>query len=399
MKGRDVVIVGGVRTPIGRANKGSLVNTRPDDLSALVLRELVDRAGIDPALVEDIKWGCGFPEAEQGGNIGRQAALLAGFPVTACGMTVNRYCSSSLECINACAQAIATGCGEVMIAGGVESMSMIPMGGLNPAKMINAKFFELMQGKPMAILMTQTAQYIAEAYGFGRPEMDVYAKESQDKCVAAMDAGHFKEQIVPVPYKLADGTEGVLEQDECPRRGVSLEKMAALPPVVAPITPGHTEPYITAGNSCPLNDGAAAVLLMSREKAEELGLTPFVRIAGSAVAGVEPYEMGIGPVPATRIVLERIGLGLDDIDLIELNEAFAVQCLYFLRELGVKPERLNVNGGALALGHPFGMTGARLMNMLMYEMRRREVRRGLATLCVGGGMGVSMVVEREEGWK
>jgi len=256
-----------------------------------------------------------------------------------------------------------------------------------------------MQGKPMAILMTQTAQYIAEAYGFGRPEMDVYAKESQDKCIAAMDAGHFKEQIVPVPFKLADGTEGILEQDECPRRGVALEKMAALPPVVAPITPGHTEPYITAGNSCPLNDGAAAVLLMSREKAEELGLTPFVRIAGSAVAGVEPYQMGIGPVPATQMVLERIGLGLDDIDLIELNEAFAVQCLYFLRELDVKPDRLNVNGGAIALGHPFGMTGARLMNMLMYEMRRREVRRGLATLCVGGGMGVSTVVEREEGWK
>jgi len=399
MKGEEVVVVGGVRTPIGRAGKGSLVEVRPDDMSALVMKALMERTGVDPALVEDVKWGCGFPEAEQGGNFARNSIILAGFPYSVPGVTLNRYCSSSLEAVNSAAQAIACGCAEVVMAGGAESMSMIPMGGLQAQKMLNAKMFERTRDEPQALLMSQTGQYIAEAYGFTREEMDRYAKESQDRAVAAQDAGVFEDQIVPVPYAAQDKAERLLEADECPRRGVSLEKMATLPVIVAPITEGHQEAYITAGNSCPLNDGAAAVLVMSRSKARDLGITPFVKIAGQAVAGVPPYEMGIGPVPATRTCLERAGLTLEDLDLIELNEAFAVQCLDFMRELGIAHSKLNVNGGAIALGHPFGMTGARLVIMLMYEMRRRDSRYGLASLCVGGGMGGSTAGEREADWK
>ncbi len=399
MQGREVVITGGVRSPIGRARKGSLVKVRPDDLSEIVLRALIERTGIDPSLVEDVRWGCGFPEGEQGGNIARTVALAAGLPITTCGVTVNRFCSSSLEAINLSAHTIAVGDADVIIAGGVESMSMVPMGGLHPERMVNPKMFDRMRDKPQAYTMPQTGQYVAEKYGISRQEQDEYAKWSQDKAVAAIDAGVFREQIVPIPIKKEDGTEALFEVDECPRRDTSLEKMAALKPIVDPITPGHKEAYITAGNSCPLNDGAAAVLLMSKERAEEIGMTPFVKVISTAVAGVPPWEMGIGPVPATRKALERAHLRMEDIDLIELNEAFASQCIYFARELGVDKSRLNVNGGGIALGHPFGMTGARLMIMLMYEMRRRQSRYGLATLCVGGGMGVATIVEREPDWK
>jgi len=396
---QDVVVVGGVRTPIGRAGKGSLLKVRPDDLSILVLQELIKRTGIDPALVEDVRWGCAFPEAEAGMNMGRQAWLMAGLPESVSAVTMNRFCASSLEAINTAAMGLATGNGEAMIAGGAESMSMIPMGGVHPDRSLNPKFFEYMEGKPMALTMIQTAQYVAEQYGYKRPAMDEYAKWSQDKTVAAIDAGRFKEQIVPVPIKTEGGADVIFDTDECPRRGSTLEKMATLAPASYPVTAGHTEAYITPGNSCPLNDGAAAVLLMTRQKAEQLGLKPFVKIRAMATAGVNPWEMGIGPVPATEKALARAGLKMKDIDLIELNEAFAVQCLYFLDKLGVDRDRLNVNGGAIALGHPFGMTGARLMIMLMYEMRRRQARYGLATLCVGGGMGVSTIVEREPEWK
>ena len=401
MNKREVVIVDGVRTPIGRATKGSLVNTRSDDMSVLVINELLKRTGINPATVEDVKWGCGFPEAEQGGNFARNIVLMTNLPPSVSAVTINRYCASSLEAINSCAQAIFSDCADVMIAGGAESMSMVPMGGLAPMKMMNPKFFEKYANKPQAHTMTQTAQYIAEAYGFGRTEMDEYAKLSQDRAVAAIAEGRFKSQIVPIPIKDAEGNERLFDTDECPRPNASLEKMAALPPVVGPITEGATEAFITAGNSCPTNDGAAAVLMMTKEKAEKLGLTPFVKIfpGGMAACGVEPYEMGIGPVPATKKALERAKMSIDQIDLIELNEAFAVQCLYFIRELGVDVNKLNVNGGAIALGHPFGMSGARLMIMLMYEMRRRQAHHGLATLCVGGGMGVATIVEREPEWK
>ena len=400
MSKREVVIVDGVRTPIGRANKGSLAGVRPDDMSALVINELIRRTGIDRAIVENVKWGCGFMEAEQGGNFARNIVLLTDLPASVSAVSINRYCASSLEAINSCAQAIMAGCGDVMIAGGAESMSMVPMGGLAPTRMMNPRFFEKYADKPPAYTMIQTAQYIAEAYGFTREEMDKYAYMSHMRAVAAIREGRFKDQIVPVPVKDEDGNERLFDTDECPRPNTSLEKLASLPPVVGPITEGATEAYITAGNSCPMNDGAAAVLMMTREKAEELGLTPFVKIVprGMATAGVEPYEMGIGPVPATKKALERTGLTIDQMDLIELNEAFAVQCLYFIRELGVDINKLNVNGGAIALGHPFGMTGARLMIMLMYEMRRRKARYGLATLCVGGGMGVATIVEREKEW-
>jgi acetyl-CoA acetyltransferase family protein len=396
---QEVVIVGGVRTPIGRAMKGTLVKMRPDDLSALVLKELIKRTGIDPAMVEDVRWGCGFPEAEAGMNMARQAWLMAELPESVSGVTINRFCASSLEAINSGAMALATGNGEVIIAGGAESMSFIPMGGVHPERSMNAKYFDYMKGKPMALTMTQTAQYVAEHYGYTRPPMDQYAKESQDKTIAAIDAGRFKDQIVPVPVTRADGTEGLFDTDECPRRGSTIEKMASLPPATNTITEGHKEIYITAGNSCPLNDGAAAVLMMTRKKAEQLGLMPFVKIRGMATAGVNPWEMGIGPVPATEKALKRAGLKIGDIDLVELNEAFAVQCLYFIDKLGVPREKVNVNGGAIALGHPFGMTGTRLMIMLMHEMRRRQVKYGLATLCVGGGMGMSTIVEREPQWK
>jgi len=396
---REVVIVGGVRTPIGRANKGKLIKMRPDDLSVLVMKELVKRTGIEPSLIEEVKWGCAFPEGEAGMNIGRQALLMAGLPETVSGATINRFCASSLEAMNSAAMAIATGNGDVMIAGGAESMTMIPMGGIHPERSLNPKYFEYMEGKPMALTMIQTAQYVAEQYGYKRPEMDEYGKWSQDKTIAAIDAGRFKEQIVPVPIKLDDGAEFLFDTDECPRRNVSLEKLSGLPPASSPVTEGHTEAYITAGNSCPLNDGAAAVLLMTREKAEKLGFTPFVKFRAMATAGVNPWEMGIGPVPATEKALARAGITMNEIDLIELNEAFAVQCLYFIDKMGIDKNRLNVNGGAIALGHPFGMTGARLMIMLMHEMRRREAKYGLATLCVGGGMGMSTIVEREPNWK
>lgn len=401
MNNREVVIVGGVRTPIGRATKGSLVTMRPDDLSVLVINELLKRTGIDPSIVEDVKWGCGFPEAEQGGNFARNITLMTNLPPNVSAATINRYCASSLEAINSCAQAIISDCGDVMIAGGAESMSMIPMGGLAPARMMNPKFFEKYADKPAAYTMIQTAQYVAEAYGFKRSEMDEYAKMSHDRAVAAIAEGRFKDQIVPVPIKDAENSVRMFDTDECPRANASLEKMASLPPVVGPITDGATESFITAGNSCPTNDGAAAVLMMTKAKAQELGLVPFVKIVpkGMATAGVEPYEMGIGPVPATKKALSRTRMSIDQIDLIELNEAFAVQCLYFIRELGVDINRLNVNGGAIALGHPFGMSGARLMIMLMYEMRKRQARYGLATLCVGGGMGVATIVEREPLWK
>ena len=396
---QEVVIVGGVRTPIGRAKKGTMAGVRPDDISVLVMKELIRRTGIDPATIEDVRWGCGFPEAEAGMNMGRQAMLMAGIPETVSAVTINRFCASSLEAINSAAQGIASGNGDVMIAGGAESMSMIPMGGLHPDRSMNPKYFEYAQGKPMAFTMLQTAQYVAERYGYQRAEMDQYAKWSQEKTVAAIDAGRFKEQIVSVPVTGEDGAETLFDTDECPRRGVSLEKLAELQPVSHPVTEGHAEVYITAGNSCPLNDGAAAVLLMTRRKAEALGLTPFVRIRAMSTVGVNPWEMGIGPVPATEKALARAGLTMDEIDLVELNEAFAVQCLYFIDKLNVDRERLNVNGGAIALGHPFGMTGARLTVMLMYEMRRREAARGLATLCVGGGMGMATIVEREPDWK
>ncbi|MEW6200775.1 MAG: thiolase family protein [bacterium] len=441
---REVVIVDAVRTPVGRAAKGTLVNCRPDDLGALVVRELVRRIGIDPSLIEDLIIGCAGTEAESGMNVARAVGLLADLPVSVAAITINRYCASGLTAIDQAATNIAFGAGDAIIAGGIESMSMIPTlkGGLNPARTINTAMIEKARGKPAAFNMIQTAQYLYEAYGVTKEEMDKFALDSHLKAIAAIDAGKFKNYIIPVPLKkkiksdgtisyeyvrienlddetckklyqvLKEGTQGVdaqspkpikddlylFDTDECPRRGTSLEKIAGLPPVVQPITDRSKEPVITAGNSSQVNDAAAAALLLSAEKAKELGIKPLAKFISFAVAGVEPYEMGIGPSKAIPKALKRAGLKIEDIDLVEINEAFAnvvLTNIKLLKEQGIDIplEKVNVNGGGVSIGHPLGASGARITADLLYEMKRRGSRYGLASLCVGGGMGEAAIFE------
>ena len=441
---RDVVIVDAVRTPVGRANKGALAKVRPDDLGALVVRELIKRVGIDPNLIEDLIIGCAGTEAESGLNVARGVGLIAELPVSVAAVTVNRYCASGLCSIDQAASNIAFGAGDVMIAGGIESMSMIPTlrGGLNPGRTLNTAMIEKAKGKPAAFTMIQTAQYLFEAYGVSKEEMDKFALESHLKALAAIDAGKFKEYTIPVPLKKktsADGTvsydyvrienlddetykklyqvlkKGVpgidvqapkpikddlysLDTDECPRRGTTIEKIASLPPVTPPVTDPSKPAVITAGNSSQVNDAAAAALLMTAEKAKELGLKPLARVVSFAVAGVEPYEMGIGPSRAIPKALKRAGLSIDDIGLVEINEAFAnvvLTNIKLLKEQGINipMEKVNVNGGGVSIGHPLGASGARLTADLLYEMKRRGCRYGLASLCVGGGMGEAAIFE------
>ena len=390
---RAAVIVTAVRTPIGKAPKGALRHTRPDDLAALVLAEALGRApAVDPSEVEDVIFGCAMPEAEQGLNVARIASLRAGLPVTASALTVNRFCASSLEAIAIAAARIESGAAEVVLAGGTESMSLVPMGGHKVAP--NPR---LVAAYPDAYLTTGlVAENHARESSISRDAQDAFALRSHQRAIAAADAGRFADEIVPVDVEVIEsegnGTPRVrsvrFDRDEGPRRDTSLEALSRLRPSF------HARGTVTAGNASPNSDGASAVLLLSRRRADALGLQPLARFAGYATAGVEPERFGLGPVPATTKLLQRLGLALDEIDLIEFNEAFAAQVLACHQTLPMDHARMNVNGGAIALGHPLGCTGARLTTTLVHEMRRRDVRRGLVTLCVGGGMGAAAVLER-----
>lgn len=400
----EVVIVEAVRTPVG-ALGGLLASIRPDDLAAHVLRALVERSGIDPALVEEVYLGCANQAGEDNRNIARMAALLAGFPVETAGVTVNRLCASGLNAVNTAARAIKAGEGDVYIAGGVESMSRapyslpkaeagFPFGNLTAYdtalgwRYPNPKMQELYGTEAMG----ETAENIAEMTGISRTEQDAFAVESHRRAVAAIDAGKFAAEIAPVSVPQRKGDPLLAAVDERPRRDTSLESLARLRPAF------RKNGSVTAGNSSGLNDGAAALLLASRERAAALGLRPMARVVASAAAGVPPRIMGMGPVPATRKLLQRAGLQITDIGLAELNEAFAVQALAVMHELGLPHAITNVNGGAIALGHPLGCSGARILTTLLHEMRRRAADAprpfyGLATLCVGVGQGEATLVE------
>ncbi len=391
---RDVVIVAAVRTAIGRAPAGSLHTVRPDELAACVLAEAIRRApGLPLEEVEDVILGCAMPEAEQGLNVARIAALRAGIPVTASAMTINRFCASGLEAIAVASDRIRCGAAEIVVAGGVESMSAIPMGGHviapNPG---------LVETRPDVYLSTGlVAEHHAREGGITREAQDAWALRSHQRALAAIDGGAFRDEIVPVavsavepggPGGAPQGRAFVFDVDEGPRRDTSREALAKLKPAF------HASGTVTAGNASQMSDGAAAVIVMSAERAADLGLTPLARFVGYATAGVEPERFGLGPVPAVRRLLTRVGLSFDQIDLVELNEAFASQVLACLREWSVDEERVNVNGGAIALGHPLGCAGARLTTSLVYELRRRGARYGLVTMCAAGGMGAAAVVER-----
>ena len=400
----EPVIVQAVRTPIG-AHGGALKQVRPDDLAALVIAELVKRAGIDPAQGAAVYLGCATQAGEDNRNVARMATLLAGLPTSVAAVTFNRLCASSLAAVNAAARAIAAGEGEVYIAGGVESMSRAPWAVPKADRAFpwgDVTMYDTTIGWrfPNARLkeqygiesMGETAENIHAEQAVSREEQDAFSLQSNQRAVAAIDSGRFAEEIVPVSIPQRKGDPVVVAVDERPRRDSSLESLAKLKPAF------RTNGTVTAGNASGINDGAAAVLLMSRAKAEELGIKPWARWVASAAAGVEPRTMGYGPIPATRKALQRAGLAMDDIGLIELNEAFAVQALAVMRELGMRQEITNVNGGAIALGHPLGCTGARIVCTLVNEMRRRAPQEkrpyyGLATLCVGVGQGEASLFE------
>ncbi len=389
---RDAVIVTAVRTAMGKGKKGSLKNSRPDDLAAAVLMEAVKRtAGLKPGDVEDILLGCAFPEKEQGMNVARISALRAGFPVDVPAATVNRFCSSGLQTIAMAADRIRTGGAEVVIAGGVESMSRVEMMGRSNANP------ELMASWPDVYLgMGLTAENLAERYGIGREESDRFSVESNQKAAAAIAGEKFRDEIVPVtvarrrpePGGKVKREESVFKVDECPRADTTLDGLAKLRAVF------KKNGTVTAGNASQMSDGAAAVVLMSADRARSMGLKPLGIFRSFAVAGVGPEVMGIGPVKAVPKALAQAGLRLDDIDLIELNEAFAVQALAVCKELGLARDRVNVNGGAVALGHPLGATGARLTVSVLNELARRGKKNALVTMCVGGGMGAAGIFAR-----
>ena len=401
---REAWIVEAVRTPVGRYG-GALASVRPDDLAAAVLRAVVDRSGIDPALVEDVILGCANQAGEDNRDVARMALLLAGFPVEVGGLTVNRLCGSGLQAINSAAHAIEVGDGDVFIGGGVESMTRAPyvMAKAEAAwdrgprqihdttlgwRFVNPKLAELHHPYSMG----ETAENVAERWGVSRERQDAFALESQQRAVAAIEAGRFDDQLVPIEVPQRKGEPVVVGRDEHPRADSSLEALAKLRPAFVPS--GGT---VTAGNASGLNDGASAVLVIEAERARELGLRPMARVVATAVAGVNPALMGIGPIPATRKALDRAGLAVADLDLIELNEAVASQSLVCIDELGLDPARVNVNGGAIALGHPLGMSGGRLITMLTHELRRTGGRYGLATMCIGVGQGIATVIERIDG--
>src|SRR5437660_2621940 len=386
------VIVSAVRTAVGKAPKGKLSATRPDDMAAIAMRTAIERVpGLRAEDLDDIYIGCAMPEAEQGMNVARVAAFRAGIPYAVPAMTLNRFCSSGLQSIAFAADRIASGGAHCILAGGTESMSMIPMGGHKIAP--NP---ELIETNPDTYLsMGLTAENVAREFRINREDQDAFALESHRRALAAVDAGHFNEEIVPLSVReivLDNGHRATHEftfnSDEGPRRDTSMEALAKLKPAF------KTGGTVTAGNASQMSDGAAAVIVMSNEKAQSMGLRPLARFVGYATAGVPPDVMGIGPVEAIPKVLKLAGLKLENIDVIELNEAFAVQSLAIIRELGLDPAKVNVNGGAIALGHPLGCTGSKLTATLLYEMRRRGARYGMVTMCVGGGMGAAGIFER-----
>jgi acetyl-CoA acyltransferase len=381
---REVVIVSSVRTAVGKAGKGTLRETRPDDMAAAAIKGALERVpAVTPDQVEDVILGCAMPEAEQGMNVARQASLLAGIPHTAGAMTINRFCSSGLQAIALGAQAIQTGEAEVVVAGGTESMSLVPMGGHKVAPNPT-----LLERYPDSYLgMGLTAENVARKYGIDRERSDAFALRSHQRAVAAIEAGKFKDEIVALTVG-DNGTAAAFDTDEGPRRDTDLPALAKLKPAFA------AKGIVTAGNASQMSDGAAAAVLMSAGKAEELGLKPLARFVTYAVAGVPPEIMGIGPVEAIPKALRQAGLKLADIDVVELNEAFACQALAVIEAAGLDPEKVNVNGGAVALGHPLGCTGAKLTAQILREMGRRNARYGLVTMCVGGGMGAAGIFER-----
>jgi len=390
---KEAVIVSAVRTAVGKAPKGTLKNTRPDDLGAAAIREAVIRAeGLDASQIDDVIMGCAFPEAEQGMNVARTAAIEAGLPVEVSAMTVNRYCSSGLQTIALAADRIRTGGAEIIVAGGLETMSMIPMGGNvvrpNPKIVDNYPDYYLNMGL--------TAENLAKKYEITREQADEFSLQSHQKAAEAIKLGKFKDEIVPFTVTVdeldengrARRKEVVFETDEGVRYDASMEGFAKLKPVF------HVKGTVTAGNSSQMSDGAAAVVIMSAEKAEELGLKPLARFVAYATSGCLPEEMGIGPVYAIPKALKMAGLNLEDIDVIELNEAFAAQGLSVMKVLEMNPAKVNLNGGAVALGHPLGCTGAKLTATILQELKRRNARYGMVTMCVGGGMGAAGIFER-----
>jgi len=398
----DVVIVDAIRTPVG-ALGGVLASVRPDDLAALVIKEIVQRNRLDPALIEEVFFGCANQAGEDNRNIARMAALLAGLPVEVAGVTVNRLCASGLNAINQAARAIKVGEGDVYIAGGVESMSRAPYSlpkGESGFSFGNLTAWDtalgwrypnpIMKEKYGTESMGETAENIAkERLHITREKQDAFSLRSHQRAIAAIDSGRFKQESVPVSIPQRKADPKIVDTDERPRRDTSMDSLAKLRPAFA--KEGGT---VTAGNSSGLNDGAAALLLMSADKAKSLGLNPMARVVASASAGVPPRVMGLGPVPATKKVLQRAGLQMKGIGLVELNEAFAVQSLAVMEDLGVDPEIVNVNGGAIAIGHPLGCSGARLVTTLVHEMKiRGNVKYGLATLCVGVGQGEATIIE------
>ena len=396
---QEAVILSAVRTPIGRY-AGSLKDARPDDLAALVIAEAVRRANVDSASIEDVLLGCANQSGEDNRNVARMALLLAGLPVEVAGQTINRLCGSGLQAVNSAAQAIQTGSGDTFVAGGVESMTRAPfvLGKTDSAfsrsmnlqdttlgwRFINPKLASMHHPYSMG----ETAENVAERTKISRADQDAFALRSHQRAVAAQQSGRFKDELVPVSIPQKKGDALVIAIDEQPRADTSLEKLAALKSAF------RKEGSVTAGNSSSINDGAAALVLMELQRAKELGLRPRARIVASAVAGVDPAYMGLGPIPATRKVLQRTGLRIQDIDLVELNEAFAVQSIQCMRELEINEEKLNVNGGAIALGHPLGCSGARLVVTLLHELERRGGRYGLATMCIGVGQGIATIIER-----
>jgi acetyl-CoA C-acetyltransferase len=383
----EAVIVSTARTPIGRARKGSLADVRPEDMAAFAVRTAVEKVPeLDQADIVDVMLGCGMPEERQGMNLARRVALLAGLPDTVPGTTVNRFCASSLQTIRMAFHAIKAGEGDAYVAGGVESITQVS-GYPKTAEELHPR----LAGGPDAITnvyipMGMTAENVAERWGVEREEMDRFAQRSQERAVAAQQNGFFDREVTP--YAKEDGT--VVSRDDGPRAESTVEKLAELEPAFKP------DGKVTAGNACPLNDGAAAVVVLSEEKARELGVKPRARIVASAVSGVDPEIMGVGPIEAVRRVLKQAGMTIDDVDVMELNEAFAAQVLPVCHEVGVDPfgEKLNPHGGAIALGHPYGMTGARIMCTLLNDLETSDGTIGLETMCVGGGQGMAMIVER-----
>jgi 3-oxoadipyl-CoA thiolase len=400
---REAWIVGAARTPIGRYG-GALAQVRPDDLAAAVIRAVVDRSQIDPGIIEDVILGCANQAGEDNRDVARMAVLLAGLPVEVGGLTVNRLCGSGLQAINSAAHAIGADDGDVFIAGGVESMTRAPYVMAKPDapfdrgnrevydttlgwRFVNPKLAE----KHYPYSMGETGENVAERWEVGRDLQDAFALRSHERAVAAIEAGRFDDQIVPITVPQKKGDPIVVTRDEHPRADTTTEALAKIKPA---FRDGGT---VTAGNSSGINDGASAVLLVEAARARQLGLKPLARVVSTAVAGVDPSVMGIGPVPATRKALARAGITVDDLDLVELNEAFASQSVVCINELRLDPDKVNVNGGAIALGHPLGSSGGRLMTMLVHELRRTRGRYGLATMCIGVGQGIATIVERIDG--